>query len=550
MSSSPHTAWPPATEGRLEEVLSGLFAEVLDLPRVGADEDFFDLDGDSLSAMRLISRVRAVLGLELNIRTMFTAPTVRGVARALAEAAAEPATAPRPRTGPQRGVRPERVPLSFTQQGLWYLSLLQGPSPTYNMPLTVRLTGRVDTAALEAALGDLVQRHESLRTVYPEDLGVPYQQVLAPQAARPALLRVSCDRSDLDAAVADAAQDVIDIMTEAPLRTWLFTAQDDPAEHVLLLLLHHIAADGWSLRPLMRDLNRAYLARLEGAAPDWEPLPVQYADYALWQRDALGEESDPASRLSQQVAYWRRALDGLPEQVELPADRPRPAVASHHGAAVEVVVDRTVHERLAQLAQARGATLFMVLQAALALVLTRSGAGEDVPIGTPVAGRADESLDGLIGFFVNMLVLRTDTSGNPTFGELLERVRTADLEAYAHQDVPFDRLVEALNPKRSAAHHPLFQVALGFGGRGSAALEAAGLRGTAGLAPTPVAKFDLGLYLDEVQGADGSPEGIAGVLEYATDRFDRATAEGLAADLVRLLALVSEHPDAPVGTEG
>ncbi|MGW7574964.1 condensation domain-containing protein [Streptomyces sp. NPDC054765] len=549
MSSSPHTACPPATESHLEEVLRGLFAEVLDLPQVGTDEDFFDLDGDSISAMRLISRVRAVLGLELNIRTMFTAPTVRGVARALAQAAAEPSTAPQPRTAPERGVRPERVPLSLTQQGLWYLSLLQGPSPTYNLPLTVRLTGRVDTAALEAALGDVVERHESLRTVYPEDLGVPYQQVLAAEAARPALLRVSCDRADLDATVADAAQDVIDIMAEAPLRTWLFTAQDDPDEHVLLFLLHHIAGDGWSLRPLMRDLTQAYLARLKGAAPAWEPLPVQYVDYTMWQRAVLGEASDPASRLSQQVAYWRRALDGLPEQVELPTDRPRPGVASHHGAAVDILIDRTVHERLAQLAQARGATLFMVLQSALALVLTRSGAGEDIPIGTPVAGRGDESLDGMVGFFVNMLVLRTDTSGNPTFGELLERVRAADLEAYAHQDVPFDRLVEALNPKRSAGQHPLFQVALGFGGRGSAALHAPGLRGTAGLAPTPVAKFDLGLYLDEVPGGDGSPQGIAGVLEYATDQFDQATAERMATDLVRLLTRVAQDPDFRLGTE-
>ncbi|MGW1671589.1 condensation domain-containing protein [Streptomyces sp. NPDC002324] len=549
MSSSPNTAYPSAVERHLEEVLSGLFAEVLDLPQVETDEDFFDLDGDSLSAMRLISRVRAVLGMELNIRTMFTAPTVRGVARALAEAVAETSPAAPPPTTPERGVRPERVPLSFTQQGLWYLSLLQGASATYNMPLTVRLTGRVDTEALEMALGDLVERHESLRTLYPEELGVPYQQVLPAKTARPALLNVSCERAELDSAIADAAQEVIDIMTDVPLRTWLFTVQDEPDEHVLLFLLHHISGDGWSLRPLMRDLTQAYLARLEGLAPAWEPLPVQYADYALWQRDALGKASDPVSRMSRQIAYWQRALDGLPERVELPADRPRLAVPNYKGDAVDVVVEGSVHERLAQLAQARGATLFMVLQAALALVLTRSGAGEDIPIGTPVAGRGDESLDGLVGFFVNMLVLRTDTSGDPTFGELLERVRAVDLEAYAHQDVPFDQLVEALNPKRSAGQHPLFQVVLGFGGRGSAALKAPGLRGIAGLAPTPVAKFDLGLYLDEVPRGDGSHRGIVGVLEYATDRFDRATAEALVSDFVRLLARVAEHPDSRVGTE-
>ncbi|MFC9909604.1 condensation domain-containing protein [Streptomyces sp. NPDC059862] len=553
MVPSQHTAAPPGPATRSagsphEEILRGLFAQVLGLPRVEADDDFFDLEGDSLTAMRLIGRVRSVLGLELSIREFFNAPTVTGTAATLAaKTPVEPAA---PLIEAPARTRPARVPLSFAQQRLGFLAHLQGPNPTYNIPIELRLSGRVDPEVLERALTDVVERHEALRTVFPEERGALFQDVLPPERARPQLRSVTCPWAEVDDRVIAAAQQVFDITVDLPLRAWLFTDDHDATEHVLLIVLHHIAGDGSSLRPLLRDLTRAYEARSAGAATDWGQLPVQYPDFTLWQRETLGDERDPDSVLARQIAYWRDALDGIPDELTLPTDRPRPAVAGHHGDRVDVLIDRALHERLAQLAQTGGVTLFMVLQAALAAVLTRSGAGEDIPIGTPVEGRGDEALDDLVGFFVNMLVLRTDTSGTPTFRQLLDRVRATDLEAYAHQDVPFDRLVEALNPNRSVARHPLFQVVLSFGGAARVSVELPGLSGTARIAQMPVAKFDLGLYLDELPSADGSPQGIGGVLEYPTDLFDRPTAQRLIDDLIELLAQVTENPDLTVGAEG
>ncbi|WP_236568153.1 condensation domain-containing protein, partial [Nocardiopsis sp. FR6] len=249
-----------------------------------------------------------------------------------------------------------------------------------------------------------------------------------------------------------------DLEREVPVRAWLL--REGPEEHVLVLVVHHIAGDGWSMAPLLRDLGRAYRDRVGGRAPDWEPLEVQYADYALWQHGLLSGSGGTDSPLEVQTDFWRDALSGVPEVLDLPADCSRPAVASYTGDVLSFEVPADVHQRLVRVAAEHDVTLFMVLQAALAVLLDRMGAGSDVPIGTPVAGRDDEGLEDLVGFFVNTLVLRTDTSGDPGFGELLSRVRESDLAAFAHQDLPFDRLVEAVNPARSTAHHPLFQVML------------------------------------------------------------------------------------------
>ncbi|MCO5994849.1 non-ribosomal peptide synthetase [Actinoallomurus rhizosphaericola] len=506
----------------VEEVLCGIFAEVLGTPAVGVDDGFFALGGDSLLATRVVARVRSVLGVEVPVRTLFETPTVAGLAAALdASAPARP-----PLTAAER---PDPVPLSYAQRRVWFLDRLEPDAATYTMPVALRLTGDLDVDALRAALADLVARHDVLRTVYPETDGEPRQVVLG--GVRPEVAVTRTD--DIEAALARDIAHGFDLTTEIPLRARLYTA--GPGEHVLLVVLHHIATDGWSFAPLARDLVTAYAARAGGRAPAWEPLPVQYADYAAWQRDLLGSEDDPDSLISRQVAYWREALAGLPDRLDLPTDRPRPAEASYAGGRVPVRLDA---EGLAALARATGASVFMVVQAALAALLTRLGAGTDVPIGTPVAGRTDEALDDLVGMFVNTLVLRTDTSGNPTFRELVGRVRDVDLAAYQHQDVPFDRLVEILDPPRSMARHPLFQVMLAFQNTDRVEVELPGL--TARIRPvgTGTAKFDLLLDLD--------PSG-AGALEYATDLFDAATAEAIATRLGRLLTAVAADPDARVG---
>ncbi len=387
----------------------------------------------------------------------------------------------------------------------------------------------------------MVGRHESLRTIFPERDGVARQEVLGADAARPALIRARVTETALAAALADAAAVGFDICAELPVRAHLFEVA--ASEHVLLLLVHHIAADGWSLGPLFADLAWAYGARLRGEASALPPLSVQYADYTLWQREVLGEESDAESAISRQLAYWRAALDGLAPAVDLPSDRPRRSVASHRGDVVGVKLSAELHRGLVGLARGCGASLFMVVQACLAGLLSRLGAGDDIAIGSPIAGRSDSALDGLVGFFVNTLVLRTDTSGNPGLGELIGRVRSRNLSAYSHADVPFERLVELLNPVRSLSHHPLFQVMLAFQTNMAARFAVNGIAASPEDVSTGTAKFDLSVSLSEERGADGLPAGIVGGIEYATDLFDAASIERLASRFVRVLEAAVAHPE-------
>ncbi|MFI0366165.1 amino acid adenylation domain-containing protein [Streptomyces rimosus] len=538
-----YAAGAAADDGRAprtpqEETLCRLFREVLDVDRVGLDDSFFDLGGHSLLATRLVSRVRAELDVELPFRVLFEAPTVAGLVEQLGLGGPT-----RTSLGPMP--RPDLVPLSFAQRRLWFLHQLEGPSATYNMPLPLRLKGTVDHEALRAALHDAVVRHDALRTVFRVTDGEPHQVVLDAADADFGWERRTVTEAELPAALDEAARYPFDLTAELPFRAQLFEL--GPDDCVLLLLLHHITGDGWSMGPLARDVVTAYEARKRGTAPHQEPLPVQYIDYTLWQRELLGDEDDPESMYGQQVAYWREALAGLPEQISLPADRPRPAVASYAGAAVPFELDAATHARLAELARASGGTVFMALQAALAALLTRLGAGTDIPLGSPVAGRMDDALNDLVGFFVNTLVLRTDTSGDPSFRELLERVRDTNLAAYAHQDVPFDHLVELLNPRRSTSHHPLFQVMLVLQDDPSGGFTLPGLEVSGEAVDIETAKVDLSLNVLERHGADGAPAGIAGTLKYATDLFDRATVEGLLARFQRLLAQLTADPSLPIG---
>ncbi|MEU7514218.1 amino acid adenylation domain-containing protein [Streptomyces sp. NPDC042898] len=526
-----------------EEILCGLFAELLGLPDVGIDDDFFDRGGHSLLAARLAARIRAALGAEITLRDLFGAPTVATLAERLDSAdRARPALLP--------AVRPAELPLSYAQQRLWFLDRAEDGTASYNVAHALRLDGPPDRTALAAALADVVHRHEALRTVFPEDNGRVHQRILPPEHARPGLTVTvveAAESAGLPAVLSDHAARPFDLSGELPLRAELFGPNTGPGEYVLLLVVHHIACDGWSLAPLVKDLAEAYEARVEGSPPEWAPLPVQYADYTLWQRELLGDPADADSLLARQTDYWKAALAGAPDTLALPTDRPRAAVASHRGDTVPVHLDAHLHRDLMRLSRTSGGTLFMVLQAALAALLTRLGAGTDIPLGTPVAGRADEALDELVGFFVNTLVLRTDTSGDPTFRELVARVRETDLAAYAHQDVPFEHLVEELNPARSLARHPLFQVMLVLQNNTEAAHELPGLHARMETVLNGTAKFDLTAAFTETHDGDGNPSGITGALEYAVDLFDRDSAEALVARLVRFLEAAVAEPDVRMG---
>ncbi|MHC3475579.1 amino acid adenylation domain-containing protein, partial [Streptomyces sp. 7R007] len=522
----------------VEELLCSVFASVLGLERVGVDDDFFALGGHSLLATRLVSRIRGVLGAEVAVRTVFEAPTVSGLALRLPLAGAA-------RAALTAGERPERVPLSFAQQRLWFLAQLEGESTTYVNPLVLRLTGDLDVGALRSAFRDVVDRHEALRTVFPALDGVPYQRVLPIDEVVVDLPVVPTTERELPALLGEVTHQTFDLSVEVPIRGRVF--QLSPDDHVVVLMTHHIATDGWSMVPLGRDLSAAYAARCRGEVPGWEPLPVQYADYALWQRELLGSEDDPDSVLSRQLAYWREALADLPEELTLPTDRSRSAVPGYRGYTAAFDISPAAYRGLAALAQERGVTMFMIVQAAMATLLSRLGAGTDIPIGAAVAGRMDQALDDLVGFFVNTLVLRTDVSGDPTFGELLERVRETSLEAFAHQDVPFEYLVEALAPARSMTRHPLFQVILTMQNTERAGLDLQGLSAVGmGDGETP-AKFDLSVTASEVFDAQGAPTGLRGAVTVAADLFDEASAEVLAGRLARVLEAVALDPSVRVG---
>ncbi|MGW2090116.1 amino acid adenylation domain-containing protein, partial [Streptomyces sp. NPDC001880] len=438
------------------------------------------------------------------------------------------------------------IPLSFAQRRLWFLDQFEGPSNTYNISMALRLSGELDTEALHAALLDVVGRHDSLRTlIRTDESGAPYQHVLPLDETEFACTTVPVAPESAAAAATEFAARTFDLAAQIPIRAVALRCA--PREHLLVVVVHHIAADGESMAPLAKDLVTAYTARTGGQAPAWEELPVQYGDYTLWQQELLGSEDDPHSRVSTQFDYWRRELTGVPQPLDLPLDRPRTSAADHGGGdRVPFVIEPALVTELNSLAREHRATLPMVMQAAVAVLLGRLGGGDDIAIGSPIAGRTDEALADLVGFFANTWVLRTDLSGDPTFAELLERVRDKALAAYDHQDIPFERLVELLNPERSTAYHPIFQTMFIWQNVARPDFGLPGLEVT----PEPVgaqsAKFDLTFNLGETSSVAGHI--VEGSIEYADGLFDRVTVQAMAERFLRMLRQLCAAPEKTISS--
>jgi amino acid adenylation domain-containing protein/non-ribosomal peptide synthase protein (TIGR01720 family) len=528
------TAAEPAgsrTSGRspasaAEESLCRLYAEVLGTADVGVDDDFFDLGGHSLLSIRLINRIRAALGAEVSLRDVFDAPTVAELAARI-QARPAPVTAAPPRL--VAVPRPDRIPVSPAQERLLIVDRLGETGAAYNYPLIFRVRGALDLDALGAAIGDVVDRHESLRTVFAEHGGELHQRILPKGTLVPMCVVDCADReagSRPSVRVAEAVRHRFDLSCEIPIRVTVVRSDTD--DSTVIALLHHIACDEWSDGPLIADLNEAY--RRRSADPGHivaplAPLPVQYADFTLWQRELLAGTGEPHGE------FWRTALRGAPDELALPSDRPRPSWPSGAGGALSVELPAEVVAELRNLAAERQVSMLMVLHAAVAVLLHRLGAGDDIVVGTPVAGRDESALSEMVGFFVNTVVLRTDVSGNPSFGELLARVRTADLEAFAHQLLPFERVVEQLNPPRVAGRNPLFNAFLGYHLRADADAQMFGLPTEWQEAPICDAMFDLGFTLIEHAAGGGATI----MAEYSADLFDPSSVRTLAQRLVAVL---------------
>ncbi|CPS34678.1 non-ribosomal peptide synthetase [Mycobacteroides abscessus] len=529
-----------------EEILAGIYAQVLGLDRVGMDDSFFDLGGDSLLAMRLVAALNRSMDAGLEERAVFDAPTVAQLMLRIGggEHMLEPLIA---------GERPAVMPLSYAQSRLWFIDQLHGPSPVYNLAVGLRLQGVLDADALEAAFTDVLDRHESLRTMFPAVDGIP-QQLIVPvehvEFGWEVIDARDWQTDRLDGAVAESAQHSFILSSEIPFKARLFRVAAD--DHVLVAVVHHIAADGWSITPLVADLGVAYASRCAGQAPDRKPLAVQYADYTLWQRAQLGDLDDSESRIARQLAYWENMLAGMPERLALPTDRPYPLVADQSGSRVDVAWPAELQQRVNGLAREHNATSFMVMQAALAVVLSKLSASSDVAVGFPIAGRRDPALDELIGFFVNTLVLRVDLAGDPSVAELLAQVRARSLGAFENQDVPFELLVERLNPARSLTQHPLVQVMFAWqnipgqfddSGREMALAD---LELTQLPLDTHSARMDLAFSLAESWTEAGEAAGISGTVEYRTDVFDARSVEILIDRLRRVLDTMTADSARPL----
>lgn len=526
---------PVAPRTPTEEAIAGLFASVLRVDRVGIEDDFFALGGHSLLGTQVTYRLRATLGVELPLRVLFEAPTVARLAQRVdtmlartlrVASSGAPPLARRPRKGAPL--------LSFAQQRLWLLDQLEPESPAYNIPQAVRLHGPIDAEALELAFRAIVQRHEVLRTTFAKVDGEPRQIIASEVSFSLGQIQASGEsEGERQASVAKTVKAVMDRpfdLRRGPiLRATLIRLSD--TEHVLVTVVHHIASDGWSLGILWRELSAIYAAVRESGPSPLQELPIQYADYAEWQREWLSGE-----RLREQLDYWKDQLRDVPDGIELPTIGPRPPIQTYLGAVHRVTLDAELSAQLKELARREGATLYMTLLAAFQALLARASGQDDIVVGSPIAGRTRDETAGLIGFFLNTLVLRTSLGGDPPFRELLTRVRETTLEAYAHQDVPFEKLIEELAPPRNLSKPPFFQVFFNMLNMDMAWKDLPGVSATPWEAPDEVAKFDLNLYAEEHDGR------IALSLVFNTALFDATQTQAMLDHLCEILRAVPLDP--------
>ncbi|PPV03229.1 condensation domain-containing protein, partial [Xanthomonas bromi] len=499
-----------APQGAIEQTIAGIWSELLGLETIGRHDSFFALGGHSLLAVRVISRLRQALGVEIGVAELFAQTTLQQLAACVASAstAVSLPIVPLPSDAP-------RV-VSYAQQRLWFLSQFEGVSEAYHISAGLRLHGVLERPALQRALDRIVARHASLRTSFVQREGQVLQQVAAQDSGFALAVHDLRDAPQREAMLEQVLADVARapfVLESGPLIRGALV-QLAETESVVFVCMHHIVSDGWSMGILIDELNVLYRAFARGDTDPLAPLPIQYADYASWQRHWLAGEV-----LHQQASYWREALCDVPVLLELPTDRPRPAEQDHAGAGLEVVVDRQQAQALKALSQRHGLTLYTTLLASWAMLLSRLSGQQDVVIGSPVANRGRSETEGLIGFFVNTLALRVDVSGASTLAQLLASVQERALQAQAHQDIPFEQVVELVQPPRSLAHTPLFQVMFAWQNTPQVALDLGGLEASRMGIACEHAQFDLMLSLAESEGQ------IVGRLTYATALFERATLE-------------------------
>ncbi|MCD2157842.1 amino acid adenylation domain-containing protein [Rhodococcus cerastii] len=533
-----------APESVVERVLADIFRDVLrrdSQTQLSVDDDFFHLGGHSLLATRVVARVNADLGSALTLRDVFDHPTVGGLARILADA--PDSTTPMLRIGDLP--RPDVIPASYGQQALWVIDALGGPSNQYVVPTVMRLVGNIDSEALATAVRDVLNRHETLRTVLVADDGTVRQVLVPAEQIHSYAVFASEDLTGasehaVETRVEQVIQSGFDLAVDVPFRARLLRAAG--AQWILVLVVHHHAIDEWSQAVLLRDLSTAYRARMTGEPPNWAPMRVQYADYALWERHVLGDPADPGAGLARHLEYWKNSLAGVPEESTLTPDRPRPGTPTHHGEDIAFTIEEDTVAGLQRVADARNVSIFMIVQTAVALAASILGSGNDIVIGSPVGGRTEDGLEDLVGYFVNTIPIRHRFWPSDTVSDALDRTRKVVLDGFAHQTAPFEQIATAVGAERSANRNPLFQIMLThrmIAGR-QRVVDFPGVQVHRRPASIGAVKTDLDLYVFD------SSDQLTGFVGYSTELFDRATIERFLTVLRRVLAAIATDPGARI----